>query len=153
MITAARSFGRGRAPHLCKKKHWKEIQNTTTDNIHMAEERGFKVETDFDEEDLYSGVLTKDGKQRHEKVTIAKKPSKDGKSTAPKKTMNYAAAAAKADTTKTKSAPPGFSGSESSTPPAKNDDKKQKSQSTKQGSRIGTVENYRHIVHYPEVRN
>lgn len=104
----------------------KEIQNTTTDNIHMAEERGFKVETDFDEEDLYSGVLTKDGKQRHEKVTITKKPSKEGKSTAQKKTMNYAAAAAKADTTKTKSAPPGFSGSESSTPAAKNDDKKEK---------------------------
>ena len=104
----------------------KEIQNTTTDNIHMAEERGFKVETDFDEEDLYSGVLTKDGKQRHEKVTIAKNPSKDGKSAAPKKTMNYAAAAAKADTTKTKSAPPGFSSSESSAPATQNDDKKEK---------------------------
>ena len=38
-------------------------------------------------------------------------------------------------------------------PNVKYDDKKQKSQSTKQGSRIGTVENYRHIVHYPEVRN
>ena len=106
----------------------KEIQNTTTDNIHMAEERGFKVETDFDEEDLYSGVLTKDGKQRHEKVTIAKKPSKekDGKSTASKKVMNYAAAAAKADTTKTKSAPPGFSGSEASAATTKADDKKEK---------------------------
>eukprot|EP00531_Pseudo-nitzschia_arenysensis_P006491 CAMPEP_0116124068 /NCGR_PEP_ID=MMETSP0329-20121206/5089_1 /TAXON_ID=697910 /ORGANISM="Pseudo-nitzschia arenysensis, Strain B593" /LENGTH=819 /DNA_ID=CAMNT_0003618035 /DNA_START=211 /DNA_END=2670 /DNA_ORIENTATION=+ len=90
----------------------KEIQNTTTDNIHMAEERGFKVETDFDEEDLYSGVLTKDGKQRHEKVTITKpgKESKNvGKSAAPKKIMNYAAAAAKADTSKSKTAPPGFS--------------------------------------------
>ena len=100
----------------------KEIQNTTTDNIHMAEERGFKVETDFDEEDLYSGVLTKDGKQRHEKVT----KEKDGKSTASKKVMNYAAAAAKADTTKTKSAPPGFSGSEASAPTTKADDKKEK---------------------------
>ena len=38
-------------------------------------------------------------------------------------------------------------------PNVKYDDKKQKSQSTKQGSRMGTVENYRYIVHYPEVRN
>ena len=119
----------------------KEIQNTTTDNIHMAEERGFKVETDFDEEDLYSGVLTKDGKQRHEKVTITKKtgeekesksvvnPSKSSTSStsaAPKKIMNYAAAAAKADTGKSKSAPPGFSSN--GTPPSttKDDDEKEK---------------------------
>ena len=102
----------------------KEIESTTTTNIHMAEERGFKVETDFDEEDLYSGVLTKDGKQRHEKVTITKNTTKEKESkvvdsssksnssstsSAPRKIMNYAAAAAKADTSKNKSAPPGFS--------------------------------------------
>jgi hypothetical protein len=99
------------------KRIAREIESTTTKNIHLAEERGFKVETDFDEEDLYSGVLTKDGKQRHE-VKISKKTSnnEDGpnndstkpntSTAAPRKTMNYAAAAAKADTGKT--APPGF---------------------------------------------
>jgi len=92
------------------KRIAREIESTTTTNIHLAEERGFKVETDFDEEDLYSGVLTKDGKQRHE-VKISKKTTnnEDGPNTstaAPRKTMNYAAAAAKADTSKT--APPGF---------------------------------------------
>jgi len=101
-----------------------EIENTTTKNIHMAEERGFKVETDFDEEDLYSGVLTRDGKQRHEKVTISKKSGKEKESksvvnppksnsssasVAPRKIMNYAAAAAKGDASKNKNAPPGFS--------------------------------------------
>jgi len=35
-------------------------------------------------------------------------------------------------------------------PNVKYDDKKQKSQRTKQGSRIGPMENYRYIVHYPE---
>mmetsp|Transcript_24754 Transcript_24754/g.52307 ORF Transcript_24754/g.52307 Transcript_24754/m.52307 type:complete len:896 (-) Transcript_24754:1301-3988(-) len=109
-----------------------EIENTKTANIHMAEERGFKVETDFDEEDLYSGVLTKDGKQRHEKVKITKKTSDDEEkkysnnpskantsstSAAPKKIMNYAAAAAKADATKNKTAPPGFSDTAATTAP------------------------------------
>ncbi|VEU33499.1 unnamed protein product [Pseudo-nitzschia multistriata] len=100
----------------------REIESKATTNIHMAEERGFKVETDFDEEDRYSGVLTKDGKQRHAKIyskqasseeesKSGSKPSKQAISTsvAPKKIMNYAAAAAKADTTKDKMAPPGFS--------------------------------------------
>ncbi len=120
----------------------KEIQNTTTDNIHMAEERGFKVETDFDEEDLYSGVLTKDGKQRHEKVTVTK-PGKDsknvGKSTAPKKIMNYAAAAAKADTTKSKNAPPGFSNNGTPAAPTKEEDKK-KAKSSESPSAVVTPE-------------
>jgi len=115
----------------------KEIQNTTTDNIHMAEERGFKVETDFDEEDLYSGVLTKDGKQRHEKVTITKKSdkeSKPSKSAPPKKIMNYAAAAAKADTTKGKSAPPGF------TPAATTKDEDEKEKTNESSSAVVTPE-------------
>jgi len=68
----------------------KEIEGTASTNIHIAEERGQAVETDYDEEDRYSGVLTKDGKQRHEAAEKAK--------AAPK--MNYAAAAAKADATK-----------------------------------------------------
>lgn len=80
----------------------KEIENTASTNIHIAEERGQAIETDFDEEDRYSGVLTKDGKQRHEAATEAK--------TLPKK-MNYAAAAAKADAGK-KSTPPGLTKSD-----------------------------------------
>jgi len=122
----------------------KEIENTTTKNIHMAEERGFKVETDLDEEDLYSGVLTKDGKQRHAKVTISKKNGKEKESknvvnssksnsssisAAPRKIMNYAAAAAKADANKNKCAPPGFSSDSTlaATPSVKdNHDKEEK---------------------------
>lgn len=72
----------------------REIENTTSSNIHIAEERGHAVETDYDEEDRYSGVLTKDGKQRHEAAEKAK--------LAPK--MNYAAAAAKADAAKSAAA-------------------------------------------------
>mmetsp|Transcript_37150 Transcript_37150/g.42758 ORF Transcript_37150/g.42758 Transcript_37150/m.42758 type:complete len:999 (-) Transcript_37150:1211-4207(-) len=110
-----------------------EIKTMTTSNIHVAEERGFKVETDFDEEDLYSGVLTTNGKQRHEE-SVPKKTKETEKSssvsnqqgpninslkqnisatsTAPTKIMNYAAAAAKADTSSSnnKTAPPGFLG-------------------------------------------
>lgn len=71
----------------------KEIENTTSTNLHVAEERGHVVETDYDEEDRYSGVLTKDGKVRH----AVKAPKK----------MNYAAAAAKADAG-SKGSPPGF---------------------------------------------
>lgn len=81
----------------------KEIEGTTSTNIHIAEERGHAVETDFDEEDRYSGVLTKDGKQRHDATKAA----------APK--MNYAAAAAnaaaKAEPVK-KVVPPGFTKTE-----------------------------------------
>ena len=72
----------------------REIESSTSNNIHIAEERGHAVETDYDEEDRYSGVLTKDGKQRHEVV--------DKVMTLPK--MNYAAAAAKADMAKTAAA-------------------------------------------------
>ena len=82
----------------------REIESTTSTNIHIAEERGQALETDYDEEDRYSGVLTKDGKQRHEEQA---EKAKVATTSAPKK-MNYAAAAAKADTTK-KTGPPGFS--------------------------------------------
>jgi hypothetical protein len=124
----------------------KEIENTMTKNIHMAEERGFKVETDFDEEDLYSGVLTKDGKQRHEKVTISKKSVKEkdtknvgnssksnsssSTSPAPRKIMNYAAAAAKADASKNKSAPPGFSSNGTPAPASTTKDSNDKEKKT-----------------------
>jgi hypothetical protein len=70
----------------------KEIETTTSSNMHVAEERGQAIETDYDEEDRYSGVLTKEGKQRHEDKSAA--------AGAPKKIMNYAAAAAKADAAK-----------------------------------------------------
>jgi LsmAD domain/Ataxin 2 SM domain len=81
----------------------REIESSVTDNIHLAEERGQKIETDFrDEEDRYSTVLTQDGKQRHEV-----KAEDDGNAqvppttpSGPRKIMNYAAAAAKADPTK-----------------------------------------------------
>lgn len=41
----------------------KEIEGTVSSNMHVAEERGQKVEGDFDEEDLYSGVIRKDIKE------------------------------------------------------------------------------------------
>jgi PAB1-binding protein PBP1 len=79
----------------------REIETTTSSNFHIAEERGQALETDYDEEDRYSGVLTKEGKQRHEDKSAA--------AGAPKKIMNYAAAAAKADAAK-KAAPSGLGG-------------------------------------------
>ena len=102
----------------------REIENTTSANIHIAEERGHVVETDFDEEDRYSGVLTKEGKNRHEATSkddteplepVLETSAEKSSSSAPK--MNYAAAAAKADTAKT-TGPPGFSGKTSPAAPS-----------------------------------
>ena len=57
----------------------KEIEGQTTNNIHLAEERGQKLQGDYedlDEEDKYSGVLTSGGKVR---AALAKvKVSEDG---------------------------------------------------------------------------
>ena len=39
------------------EKMAKEIEGSSTANIHIAEERGHKIEGDYDEEDLYSGVI------------------------------------------------------------------------------------------------
>jgi hypothetical protein len=75
----------------------REIETTTSSNIHVAEERGQAIGGDYDEEDRYSGVLTNNLEVRN----------KDG-AQAPKK-MNYAAAAAKADAA-AKAGPPGFAG-------------------------------------------
>jgi chemotaxis protein histidine kinase CheA len=97
----------------------REIETSTTDNAHLAEERGQKIENDFrDEEDKYSGVLTEDMKQRHESKTKVENertkafaPSEKAApavSAGQKKVMNYAAAVAKADPSK-KTTPPGFS--------------------------------------------
>ena len=83
----------------------REIESTTTSNIHLAEERGQILQGDYDEEDLYSGVL-KDGSVKPVIRSKANADAGKGKAAAPKK-MNYAAAAAKADVGK-KVAPPGF---------------------------------------------
>ena len=98
----------------------REIEGTATTNIHLKEERGQKIETDFDEEDLYSGVLTEEMKQRHEAAKEAaaapgdsSKPPSSGTKGAKK--MNYAAALAKADAAG-KSGPPGFASSSSPAP-------------------------------------
>jgi PAB1-binding protein PBP1 len=101
----------------------REIEGTTTSNIHVAEERGQAIEGDFDEEDLYSGVLDKSGEMKERKQLVLKprtvdpstaadtgtaanenKDSDDTTSTSapkpssvtssPVKKMNYAAAAA-----------------------------------------------------------
>lgn len=63
----------------------REIETTVSSNIHIADERNQTVLGDYDEEDRYSGVLTETLQTRN------------GDPTPPKKTMNYAAAAAKAD--------------------------------------------------------
>lgn len=70
----------------------REIENTSSANIHVAEERNQVIQGDFDEEDRYSGVLTSKLEARIKDETTPK--------------MNYAAAAAKAD----KTPPPGFNG-------------------------------------------
>ena len=61
----------------------KEIESTVDDNVHLREERGQALEGDYDEEDLYSGVLTK-------KKEVG---GANSASSATAKTMNYAAAA------------------------------------------------------------
>lgn len=66
----------------------REIESQATTNIHLAEERNQKLALDFDEEDLYSGVLDKSGKDKAAREEEARK-----KAAAPK--MSWAAAAAK----------------------------------------------------------
>lgn len=91
----------------------REIENTASTNVHIAEERGQILEGDYDEEDRYSGVL-KDAEKAGSpasktnvgKREKAKSDTQKTSSAAPKK-MNYAAAAAKADPAK-KGGPPGF---------------------------------------------
>ena len=134
----------------------REIENTASTNIHIAEERGHKVETDFDEEDRYSGVLTKDGKQRHDgkqqrntnaAITTTQKDKKNSNTepaaavpattTAPKPkgaVMNYAAAAAKADTSK-KVGPPGFSGAKGAAAAATESKEAEKPKSAEESSK------------------
>jgi len=111
----------------------REIETTTSSNIHLKEERGQAVEGDYDEEDLYSGVLKpslqprnvlvvekssrSQQQQQQQQVLASKKEGGDAKGKEPKTTtaagpkkMNYAAAAAKAkaDANKAAVVPPGF---------------------------------------------
>jgi hypothetical protein len=62
----------------------KEIEGTVSTNIHIATERNQALAMDFDDEDLYSGVLTKDLKAR----VVPASDKKGGK-------LNFAAAAKK----------------------------------------------------------
>ena len=56
----------------------KEIESTTSTNIHISEERGHRVEGDYDEEDRYSGVLKPSLQPRNvdPKTTTAKHSAK-----------------------------------------------------------------------------
>jgi len=51
----------------------KEIEGQVSSNMHVAEERGQAVEGDYDEEDLYSGVLVTD-KESKERTKLVVKP-------------------------------------------------------------------------------
>ena len=73
----------------------KEIESTSSTNMHVAEERNQAIATDYDEEDLYSGVLTKDLKARaivSSPAAAAPAVVKDEKAAAAVvgKVMNYA---------------------------------------------------------------
>lgn len=54
----------------------REIESQATSNMHLAEERGQMMEGDYDEEDLYSGVLVADkgGKETKERTKLVLKP-------------------------------------------------------------------------------
>jgi len=72
----------------------REIEKTTSGNIHIAEERNQVTADDYDEEDRYSGVLNQKMQARSNnkdvRAAAQDQPQKP-------KIMNYAAAAAKAD--------------------------------------------------------
>ena len=72
----------------------KEIESSVSTNVHIAEERGQVVETDYDEEDRYSGVLK--AKMNYAAAVAAK-------TAAPTATTTAKQPAAAADV-----APPGF---------------------------------------------
>ena len=100
----------------------KEIEGQVTSNLHQAEERGHKIEGDFDEEDLYSGVLVKDEEGDTDKKTARTKlvlkprtvdkeaPSKDAAVTKENKPdttkeKDSSASTQKVDSKKSESAP------------------------------------------------
>ena len=78
----------------------KEIESQSTSNIHLAEERGHVIQGDFDEEDLYSGVMVTKGNGAaiKERKQLILQPRTVGTSDSTKK-MNYAAAAAASNKT------------------------------------------------------
>ena len=89
----------------------REIEGQTTSNMHLAEERGQAIEGDYDEEDLYSGVLVKDDgdskKKGKERTKLALKPRTVGEdkkeaseSKATAAPANWAALVAKSNTNK-----------------------------------------------------
>jgi hypothetical protein len=73
----------------------REIESTPSTNMHIAEERNQAIATDYDEEDRYSGVLTKDLKARAivSSVPAVVKDEKKAAVVVGGKVMNYAAAA------------------------------------------------------------
>ena len=73
----------------------KEIESTTSSNIHLMEERNQKISADYDEEDLYSGVL----KKKEESNGDGSTNEVGGGTSEQVKTMNYAAAAGAAKKT------------------------------------------------------
>lgn len=91
----------------------REIESKETTNMHLAEERNQAIQTDYDEEDRYSGVL----KKKTDDKTVSTSASSDSSTpkssaspaAAPAPKMNYAAAAAK------QTAPPGFAGKKEDT--------------------------------------
>ena len=63
----------------------REIEGTTSANIHIAEERGHKLQGDYDEEDLYSGVLSSGSKVRMALAVSKKKDTKSSSESDPRK--------------------------------------------------------------------
>lgn len=84
--------------NMDKKKQYeaerlaREIEGQVSSNMHVAEERGQAVEGDYDEEDLYSGVLVTD-KQSKERTKLVVKP-RTGEQTKKKKEQAVATPAA-----------------------------------------------------------
>lgn len=88
----------------------REIESSTTSNLHIAEERGHIMNQDYDEEDRYSGVLSKP------KAPAASAATRNNATTAPiftstesasrPKKLNYAQAVAAAKSGEPN--PPGF---------------------------------------------
>jgi len=92
-LSSINAYKRAEAERIAK-----EIKSTSSTNMHVAEEQNQAIATDYDEEDRYSGVLTKDLKAR----AIVRSPAaaapavvKSEKAVAMEvgKVMNYAAAA------------------------------------------------------------
>ncbi|KAK1747506.1 ataxin-2-like protein [Skeletonema marinoi] len=82
----------------------REIEGQATTNIHLAEERNQKLALDFDEEDLYSGVLDKSGKDKAAREEEARKKAAAPTTSWAKLAAGKGAAAAAAPAEKPKAA-------------------------------------------------